>query len=73
MHGCLSVGAASAQALAAASGKTLLGMHHMVSVWRSKARQEIGMRTMGAYRTWDIGYRVGRREGLNRESVFDGD
>ena len=34
MYGCLAVGAASAQALAAAAGKPLIGIHHMVClIW----------------------------------------
>lgn len=33
MYGCLSVCAGAAKALAAASGKPLLGVHHMVSVY----------------------------------------
>lgn len=32
MYGCLAVGAASAQALAAAAGKPVIGIHHMVSL-----------------------------------------
>lgn len=32
MYGCLAVGAASAQALAAAANKPVIGIHHMVSL-----------------------------------------
>jgi hypothetical protein len=39
MHGCLSVCAASAKALTAASGKPLIGVHHMVSVSMPASKQ----------------------------------